>query len=546
MKKVIAKKIIAILVFTLVCSMIVSAGGDAESSASESVSEMVLNWNLAADPKTLDPGLAGATDEGDIIANTFEGLIRERGGIVEPGIAESWEISPDGQTVTFNLRRSQWSDGSDLTADDFVYSWKRAIDPATAAEYSWIWKYTNVVNADDATLGKVSPDSVGVRAIDDYTLEVKLIAPTPYIISLTSFYHFMPVKQSAVEAGPEGAWAKDPELYVSNGPFVLTSYTIGDGLTLEKNPNFWNAGNVSIDMINVKFIDESPTAYTAYEAGEFDFLNDVPPAEIPRLVAENPEFHIFPLLGTYYYNFNMDLPRWQDPLVRRALTLSIDREQIVEVLARGNVPAPGFVPPGFRDNDGRDFFETAGNYGIMTDNSQFAEARSLLAEAGYPNGEGFPKFTLIYNTSDGHKLVAEIIQEAWKTNLGIEIDLENQEWAVFQETRRQGDYELSRGGWLTDFLDPSGLLAIFETDNNYNDPNFDNSAFNEAMKRSREAPGTAEHFNALYEAQEILMTELPVIPVYHYTDYMLSSPHVKGWERSLLSGTDFRYATVER
>ncbi|MGI9256874.1 MAG: peptide ABC transporter substrate-binding protein [Salinispira sp.] len=537
------KKIIAIiLVFTLVCSMIVSAGGDAESSASE----MVLNWNLSADPKTLDPGLAGATDDGDIIANTFEGLIRERSGIVEPGIAESWEISPDGQTVTFNLRRSQWSDGSNLTADDFVYSWKRAIDPATASEYNWIWEYTNVVNAADATSGSVSPDSVGVRAIDDYTLEVKLVAPTPYIISLTSFYHFMPVKRSAVEAGPEGAWAKDPELYVSNGPFVLTSYTIGDGLTLEKNPNFWNASDVSIDMINVKFIDESSTAYTAYEAGEFDFLNDVPPAEIPRLVAENPEFYIFPLLGTYYYNFNMDLPRWQDPLVRRALTLSIDREQIVEVLARGNVPAPGFVPPGFRDNDGRDFFETAGNYGIMTDNSQFAEARRLLAEAGYPNGEGFPKFTLIYNTSDGHKLVAEIIQEAWKTNLGIEIDLENQEWAVFQETRRQGDYELSRGGWITDFLDPSGLLAIFEVDNNYNDPNFDNSAFNAAMKRAREATSNADHFNALYEAQEILMTELPVIPVYHYTDYMLSSPQVKGWERSLLSGTDFRYATVER
>lgn len=370
------KLIITVLALVLVFPVIVSAGGDSEAVADE----VFLNWNLGADPKTLDPGLAGATDEGDIIANTFEGLIRERGGNVEPGIAESWSISPDGKTVTFNLRRSEWSDGSDLTAHDFVYSWKRAIDPATASEYSWIWEYTNVVNATDATVGEASLSSIGVRAVDDYTLEVSLSAPTPYIISLTSFYHFMPVKQSAIEAGPEGAWAKDPELYVSNGPFVLTSYTIGDGLTLEKNPNFWNADRVSIDKINVKFIDEQTTAYTAYQTGEFDFINAVPPAEIPKLVAENPEFHIFPLLGTYYYNFNMDLPLWQDEKVRRALTLSIDRELIVEVLATGNVPAPGFVPPGFPDHQGRDFFQTAGNYGISTDDSQFEVARAFSSK----------------------------------------------------------------------------------------------------------------------------------------------------------------------
>ncbi|AHC14128.1 peptide ABC transporter substrate-binding protein [Salinispira pacifica] len=536
--------LVLFVALTVPALLFTACGGDSTAAAEEE--EMVLNWNLSADPKTIDPGLNGATDGGDIIANTFEGLVRERNGEVYPGIAESWEFSEDGKTVTFNLRESKWSDGSDLTAQDFVYAWKRAMAPETASEYSWIWEYTNVVNAPAATVGEVSLDEVGIRAVDDYTLEVQLSAPTPYFISLSSFYHFMPVKQSAVEAGPDGAWAKDPDIYVSNGPFVVTEYTIGDGLVLEQNPNFWDAENVEIDRINVKFIDEASTAYTAYNAGEFDFLNDVPPAEVPKLIAENPEFYVFPLLGTYYYNFNMDLDMWDDARIRRALTLSIDREQIVDVLARGNVPAPGFVPPGFPDHMGRDFFETAGDYGIPTDDSQFEEAQELLAEAGYEDGEGFPEFTLMYNTSEGHKLVAEMVQEMWKTNLGIDITLENQEWAVFQETRKQGDYEVARGGWITDFLDPSGLLAIFTEGNAYNDPNFNNDEYNAAMARALTATTDEAHYEALYEAQDILMNELPIIPVYHYTDYMLSSPAVKGWERSMLSGTDFRYATVER
>ena len=507
----------------------------------------VLRWNLASDPKTLDPGLNGAADGGDVINNTHEGLVREQQGKVIPGMAESWELSDGGSTVTFSIRKdAKWSDGSPLTADDFVYSWKRAIDPATASEYSWLWQYTNVVGAYDAVQGEGSLEDVGIRAVDDSTLEVKLITPTNYFVSLMSFYHFAPVKRSAVEAGPEGAWAKDAELYVSNGPFVLTSYAIGDGLTLEKNENYWNAGNVKLDRLEVKFIEDTATAYTAYQSGDFDYIhaNSVPSSEIPKLVAENPEFYIFPLLGTYYYNFNLDLELWRDERVRRALTLAIDREQITEVLSRGNVPAAGFVPPGFPDHQGNDFFETAGTYGIPTDDSGIAEAQRLLAEAGYPGGEGFPEFVMMYNTAEGHKLVAEMMQEMFKTNLGITTTLENQEWAVFQDTRREGDFELSRGGWLTDFLDPMGLLAIFKTGNTYNDPSYSNEEYDALMARANETVG-AEHFETLYAAQDILMTELPIIPVYHYVDFMLSTPQVKNWTRSQLGGVDFSGASVE-
>ena len=503
----------------------------------------VLKWNIGADPKTIDPGLNGASDGGDVINQTFEGLVREKSGVIYPGIAESWETSADGLTVTFKLRKSKWSDGSDLTANDFIYAWKRAMDPATASEYSWIWEYTNIVGAADAAFGEGSVDDVGIKAVDDYTIEIKLINPTDYIVSLLAFYHFLPVKQSSVEAGADGAWAKDPAIAVSNGPFKLTSYTIGEGLTLEKNTNYWNKKEVKIDKIEGFFIDEASTAYQAYLNGEMHFLPDVPPTETPRLIAEDPNFYVFPLLGTYYYSFNLKLDMWKDARVRTALSYAIDREAITEALASGQVPAAGFVPPGFLDADGNDFFETAGTYGVVSDDGNVAKAQELLAEAGFPGGEGFPEFVILYNTSEGHKMVAEMVQEMFKTNLGIECTLENQEWAVFQDTRKEGNFDLARGGWLTDYMDPMGLLSIFTTGNTYNDPKYSNPEFDELMANAVATRGK-EHFDNLYKAQEIFMTEMPIIPVYHYTDVMLVSEKLQGWDRSVLGSVDFSGAEL--
>lgn len=547
------KRLLAlVLVLTMAVSLLAGCAQPAPAPApapeqpaeqpAEPAKEAVFNWNIGADPKTIDPVLNGASDGGDVINQTFEGLTREKSGTVYPGIAESWEVSEDGLTVTFKLRESKWSDGSPLTAHDFVYSWKRGMDPATASEYAWIWEYTNIVGAFDAVNG-ASLDAVGVKALDDLTLEVKLLTPTDYIVSLLSFYHFLPTKQSAVEAGADGAWAKDPAVAVSNGPFKLTSYKIGEGLTLVKNEHYWNAAEVKIDRIEGKFIDEQATAYQAYQAGELHFLPDVPPAEVATLIAESSDFYVFPLLGTYYYNFNMDLPMFQDVRVRKALNLAIDRELIVETLGAGQVPAAGFVPPGFLDHEGNDFFEKSGTYGIASDDSKIAEAQALLAEAGFPGGAGFPEFTIMYNTGAGHQQVAELVQEMLKTNLGITTKLENQEWAVFQDTRKEGDYEVSRGGWLTDFMDPMGLLAIFTTENAYNDPNYNNAEYDALLSTAAKTRG-AEHFEALYAAQEILMSELPIIPVYHYSDVMLVSPKLQGWDRSVLGTVDFSTASI--
>ena len=261
-------------------------------------------------------------------------------------------------------------------------------------------------------------------------------------------------------------------------------------------------------------------------------------------MAEDPNFYVFPLLGTYYYNFNMDLDIWSDAKVRSALNLAIDRQLITDTLGSGELPAAGFVPPGFVDDKGNDFFEIAGTFGVATDSSKVEEAQALLADAGFPGGEGFPEFVILYNTSEGHQTVAELVQEMFKTNLGIDCTLENQEWAVFQDTRTAGDYEMSRGGWLTDFMDPNGMLAIFQDGNTYNDPNYLSEDYEEAMAAALSTTDKAEHYAQLYAAQDILMNDLPIIPVYHYSDAMLVSDKVVGWDRSVLSGIDFSSADV--
>jgi oligopeptide transport system substrate-binding protein len=553
----------------------------------------VLRWNIGADPLTLDPSLNGASDGGDVINNTFEGLVREFNGVVEPGIAESWSTSADGKTVTFTLRDSKWSDGSDLVASDFVYTWLRAMDPATASEYSWIWEYTNVVGAEDyvyftdvadnATgdenvydddgllvgtdyadgLDDVSgltiaetKANVGVSAPNDNTLVVELINPTSYFVSLMAFYHFMPVKQSSVEAvgGEDGLWAKKPELAVSNGPFKLTEYTLGDGLVLEKNENYWEADSVKLLKIEGSFIDNESTAYDKFNSDELDYIPSVPSSEMTRLIAEDPEFHVFALLGTYYYsfNFNQEDDLFDNVKLRKALSYAIDREAIVESLGGGQVPAAGFIPPGFTDNNGNDFFEEAGTYGLVSDDGNFAMAVTLFAEAASEMDMTVAELQtalaaseLLYNTSEAHAQAAQLVQESWNQVLGFQMDLANQEWAIFQETRKNEMFDIARGGWLTDFMDPVGMLAIFTTGNAYNDPNYNNPTFDTLISEAQETTDPAVHFAKLYAAQDEFMEDMPIVPVYHYSDFMYVKSYLKDWGRSVLGTVDFSRAYIE-
>lgn len=262
----------------------------------------VLNWNLGADPKTVDPGLNSANDGGHVINNTFEGLMREVNGELVPAMAESYEVSEDGMTYTFKLRDAQWSDGQPVTASDFEYAWKRALSPEVASEYGFQMFY--IKGAQDFYDGAGSIDDVAIEVIDDKTLKVELTGPTPYFLDLTSFYTYMPVRKDVVEQDPEG-WAKNPELTVSNGPFVLTEYKTGDKVVLEPNEYYWNRDMVKLDKIEGFMIVDESTQLTAFEAGELDIIDNIPNQEIPRLLAEDDRFEIKPLLGTYYYIFNL-------------------------------------------------------------------------------------------------------------------------------------------------------------------------------------------------------------------------------------------------
>ncbi|MCF7924010.1 MAG: peptide ABC transporter substrate-binding protein [Candidatus Izimaplasma sp.] len=577
------KKLMFLFVsFLGVFALLACDGETTTASTTEAQDEpVVLNWNIGADPRTLDPGLNGASDGGDVINNTFEGLVREKQGEVLPGMAETWEVSADGLTVTFNIRDdAKWSDGSALTADDFVRSWLRGMDPRSASEYSWLWSYTNVVGAadfansessDDAVLDALA-DAVGVSSENNGAqLVVELTTPTNWFVSLMSFYHFMPVPETADTEG-EGQWAKNPTTAISNGPFVLTDYTVGDKLKLEKNPNYWNVEDVGIDVINGYFIDIETTAYARYEAGELDFIPSVPTAMIPGLMIASQEFHVFPLLGTYYINFNLsgdpDIGGTRDigtrdnevffnANLRKALALAIDREAITEALGAGQVPAGGFISPGFKDHNNEDFYENSKNDSdIVVDDGAYALAVTYFETAAdelYPTATD-PVAELRaeletkeyrYNTSEAHKQVAELVQGMWEDNLGFTIQLGNEEWALFQATRTDGNYDMARGGWLTDFMDPSGMLGIFVQGNAYNDPDYNNAAFEAKIEEAQTATTAAGHFGALYEAHEIFMDDMPVIPIYHYNDTMLVKSYVKGWSRSVLGGIDFSSAYLD-
>jgi oligopeptide transport system substrate-binding protein len=571
------KKLLLVVVTLLAVVTLAACGGNNKND------DVVFNWNIGADPRTLDPGLNGASDGGDVINNTFEGLVREKNGEVLPGMAESWNVSADGLTVTFNIRDdAKWSDGSAVTADDFVRSWTRGMDPRNASEYSWIWHYTNVEGAndfvdseseDDAVLDGLAAD-VGVVSEDNGAkLVVTLTAPTDWFVSLMAFYHFMPVPEGATIDG-EGAWAKDPELSVSNGPFTLSEYTVGEGLELVKNEEYWNADEVGIDVINGFFIDQATTAYAKYEAGELDFIPSVPTAEIPGLMVASDEFYVFPLLGTYYVNFNLsgcedggtrdigdrDNTIFCNDNLRNALALSLDRDAITEALAAGQVAAGGFIPSGFADHNGEDFFDNSKNDSdIVTDDGAYAAAVTAFEAAAdelYPDAADTAAAVALlqaeletksyhHNTSDGHKQVAELMQGMWEENLGFTIEITNEEWALFQATRTDGNFDMARGGWLTDFMDPSGMIGIFTQGNAYKDPDYNSAAFEAKIAEAQTATTSAAHFEALYAAHELFMADMPVIPIYHYNDTMLVKDTLTGWSRSVLGSIDFSTASIE-
>ena len=519
--------------------------GDETTEATASTGEKILSVQVGPDPETIDPALNSAVDGGNMLLHSFECLLAvDENGQLVPGQAESWETSEDGLTWTFHLRDGlKWSDGSDLTANDFVYSWKRVCDPMVAAPYAET-VLSMVEGYDKAIEGDL--DALQVVAQDDNTLVVTLSTPCSYFGSLAAFATLSPVQEATVTANGD-AWATSAATYISNGPFYVSEWVPGSYIMMTKNPYYWNADAIKLDGIKWNLIEDSNAAYSAYQTGEVLMIKSVPTEEIPSL-KDSADFHVDPIIGTYYISMNLERDSLKDARVRKALSLAIDRDYVANTLMQGTYsPADNFMGPGWIDMDGKQFKDNAngGQSYIDVNNyeADLEEAKQLLADAGYPDGEGFP--TISYTTNDAgyHKVVAEYVQQAW-AQLGIDLQVDIVEWASFTPMRRNGDFDVARNGWVGDYSDPSNMLDLFLSTNGNNDGKFNNADYDAAIYRSRETLDPTERSKALHDAEDILMEETGCIPVAYYNDFWLQSDKITGSWHSPYGYWYFMYADI--
>ncbi len=517
---------------------------NADGTQTGAAGEKILSVQIGPNPETIDPALNSAVDGGNMLLHSFECLlVVDKDGQLAPGQAESWETSEDGLTWTFHLREGlKWSDGTPLTANDFVYSWKRVCDPMTAAPYAET--VLGMVEGFDEAIGG-DLDALKVEATDDQTLVVTLSAPCSFFGSLAAFATLSPVQQATVEANGD-QWAVSAETYVSNGPFYVSEWVPKSYILMSKNPNYWNADAVKLDGIKFNLIEDANAAYSAYQTEEVLFIKDVPTEEIPSLTGQ-PDFYVDPIIGTYYLSVNTQKEPFNDARVRKALSLAIDREYVANTLMQGTYsPASNFMGPGWVDTDGSAFIDNAngGKPYIDTANHEanLEEAKKLLADAGYPDGAGL-SFTYSTNDAGYHRVVAEYLQQAW-SELGIDVKVDIVEWASFTPMRRNGDYDASRNGWVGDYDDPSNMLDLLYSTNGNNDGKFSNPEYDAAMELSRTTLDAKERSDALHKAEDILMEEAGCIPVAYYNDFWLQSDKIVGSWHSAYGYWHFMYADI--
>lgn len=538
-------------------------GATAEAAAETTATGSGFTVQLGPNPETLDPALNSAVDGANTIITIFEPLlIIDENNEVQAGQAESYDVSEDGLTWTFHMRDGlKWSDGSDLTAKDFEYSFKRMADPNTAAPYAetavgMIAGFDEAQGNPDADGNPTTdpnPDALQVVASEDgKTLTVTLSYPCSYFDKLAAFAALSPVQEATVEANGDG-WCTSPDTFVCNGPYMITDWTPSERIVLSKNPNYvggWDSSKIVSDNITLLLLEDSSASYAAYNSGEAQLVKDVPTDEIPSLTKaeDGGDFYVDSILGTYYISLNDQREPFTDVRVRKALSLAIDRDYVANVIMQGTYsPAYNIVGPGIVDaEEGTMFIDNAngGEPYIGEDyEADLEEAKSLLAEAGYPNGEGFPTITYSANDAGYHIPVAEYLQQAWG-ELGITMNIDKVDWASFLPLRRAGDYDISRNGWVMDYNDASNMLELFTTGNGNNDGKYSNPEFDAAIEASKVADKTV-HYEQLHKAEDILMEDMGCIPVAYYNDFWLQSPSLKGTWHSPYGYWYLQYGYIE-
>lgn len=536
-----------------------ATSGSTAGSTAGGVNTAGFTVQYGSNPETLDPALNSAIDGANTIITIFEPLllINENNEVVG-GQAESWETSEDGLTWTFTMRDGlKWSDGTDLNAKDFEYSFKRMVDPNTAAPYAetclgmidGFEEAAGFPDADGNPTAEPNPDALNVKASDDgKTLTIVLSYPCSYFDKMAAFATMSPVQQATVEANGD-AWCTSPDTFVSNGPYMITDWTPSERIVLTKNPNYvggWDNSKIVSDTITLLLLEDSSASYAAYNSGEAVLIKDVPTDEIPSLTKaeDGGDFYVDTILGTYYVSLNLQRDAFKDAKVRKALALAIDRDYVANTIMQGTYSAAdSIVGPGIVDESG--YFHDNGNAPYISADyeANLAEAKKLLEEAGYPNGEGYP--TIEYSTNDAgyHVPLAEYLQQAWG-DLGITLTINKMEWSSFTPARRAGEYDVARNGWVMDYNDPSNMLDLFCSGNGNNDGKYSNPDFDAAIDASRVAD-SAEHFAQLHKAEDILMEDMGCLPIAYYNDYWLQSPTLKGTWHSPYGYWYLQYGYIE-
>ena len=564
MRKIAAAAMAGALAVSLAaCGSSASTGTTAtgEAAGSTEAGETGFTVQLGPNPETLDPALNASIDGGNTLLTIEEPLlIIDENNEVQPGQAESYEVSDDGLTWTFTLRDGlKWSDGSDLTAADFEYSFKRLASPDTAAPYAetvvgMIDGYQDAIgnpDADGNTTTDPDWDALNVHASEDgKTLTIQLSYPCSYFDKLAAFVATAPVQQATVEANGD-AWCTEPDTFICNGPYMITEWTPSERIVLSKNPYYvggWDSSKIVSDTITLLLLEDSSASYAAYNSGEAQLVKDVPTDEIPSLTRaeDGGDFYLDEIMGTYYISLNDQEEPFTDVRVRKALSLAIDRDYVANTIMQGiYTPATALVGPGIVDNEGYFMDNANGGEPYIGDDyeANLEEAKQLMAEAGYPDGEGFPTITYSANDAGYHIPVAEYLQQAWG-ELGITMNIDKVEWSSFIPMRRAGDYDISRNGWSMDYNDPSNMLELFTTNNGNNDGKYANPAFDQVIEDSRVADKAA-HFEKLHEAEDILMNDAACIPVAYYNDFWLQSPSLKGTWHSPYGYWYLQYGYIE-
>jgi oligopeptide transport system substrate-binding protein len=503
----------------------------------------ILHIGNGSEPQGLDPHVVTGVPESYLISALFEGLAVKNPYTLEPepGVAQSWEFSEDGRIITFDINpAARWSNGDRVTAHDFVWSWRRALNPVMGNAYAYM--LFPLKNAESYATGKLEdPSDLGVKALDDLTLQVTLKEPTPYFIQLMDHYSTFPVHRPTIEKFGKATdrftkWTR-AENIVSNGPFKLSEWLLNRRISMVKSETYWDADKVNLNGIVFYPTENIVSEERMFRAGQLHYTSDVPLQKIPVYEAmPNTPYVQAPYLGTYYYLMNTNLAPVDDVRVRRALSMTVDRAKLAATVMQKSVyPAYSITPPG-----------TSGYQPPKLFSYDVAKAKQLLADAGYPNGEGWPGLEIIYNTSESHRKVAVAIQQMWKSKLNIDVTISNQEWKVYLDSLSQMNFTMARRGWIGDYVDPNNFLDLFLTGGGNNLTGYSDPRYDEIISTlAPQAKSKEQRFALFYEAETMLMQQMPIIPIYTYTSKHLKHSSVKGLPSNLMNSISFKYVSLE-